>query len=221
MTKHDFARTTVWSFYEPVTGSLQYLVADKASGTAAIIDPVLDYDRRAGMTATTSADAILDCVRDERLEVAWVLDTHPHADHFSAAVYLGETLGAPRGIGEKVRDIQRLWQDIYRLPDLATDGSQWDRLFAAGDRFMLGETQIRVMFSPGHTMASVSYVTDEQAFVHDTLMMPDAGTSRADFPGGDAHQLYRSIRDLLALPDPEPCGRQFLKIPLNYFAPPE
>lgn len=295
MTKHDFARTTVWSFYEPVTGSLQYLLADKASGTAAIIDPVLDYDRQAGASATASADAILACVRDEGLEVAWVLDTHPHADHFSAAVYCGEKLGAPRGIGEKVRDVQKLWQDIYCLPDLPTDGSQWDRLFAAADRIMIGETEIRVMFSPGHTLASVSYVTDEQAFVHDTLMMPDAGTSRADFPGGDAHQLYRSIRDLLALPgetmlfvghdycpdgrkvacaatvaehrrdnkhvkdgvseksfvalrtkrdktlplpelmlaalqvnvrggrlpDPEPCGRSFLKLPLNYFAPPE
>src|SRR3546814_4317853 len=104
-------------------------------------------------------------------------------------------------IGEKVREVQKLWQNIYCLPDLATDGSQWDRLFAAGDRFMLGETQIRVMLSPGHTLASVSYVADEQAFVHDTLMMPDAGTSRADFPGGDARQLYHSIRDLLALPD--------------------
>src|SRR3546814_709864 len=128
MTKHDFSRTTVWSFYEPVTGSLQYLLADKASGKAAIIDPVLDYDRQAGATATASADAILDCARAEGLEVAWVLDTHLHADHFSAAVYCGEKLGAPRAIGEKVREVQKLWQNIYCLPDLATDGSQWDRL---------------------------------------------------------------------------------------------
>lgn len=200
-TQHDFERTAVWSFYEKVTGSLQYIVADKASGAAAIIDPVLDYDRRSASTATDSADALLDCVREQGFDVKWVLDTHPHADHLSAAAYLGTKLNAPRAIGEKVRDVQKLWKQIYALSDLPADGSQWDRLLAEGDTITIGETDIRVMFSPGHTLASITYVTDEQAFVHDTLMMPDAGTSRADFPGGDAHQLWRSIRDILALPD--------------------
>lgn len=199
-TRHDFERTTVWSFYEKVTGSLQYILADKATNAAAVIDPVLDYDRQSASTATDSADAILACIRGEGLDVKWVLDTHPHADHLSAAVYLGKQAGAPRAIGEKVRDVQRLWKQIYDLPDLPTDGSQWDRLLSAGETIQVGETEVRVLFSPGHTLASITYVTAEQAFVHDTLMMPDAGTSRADFPGGDARQLWRSIREILALP---------------------
>lgn len=199
--RHDFERTIVWSFYEKVTGSLQYILADKATGAAAIIDPVLDYDRQSASTATDSADALLECVREHGLDVKWVLDTHPHADHLSAAVYIGKTLKAPRAIGEKVCDVQKLWKHIYGLSDLPADGSQWDRLLAAGDTIAIGETDIRIMFSPGHTLASITYVTEEQAFVHDTLMMPDAGTSRADFPGGDAHQLWRSIREILALPD--------------------
>src|SRR3546814_14820782 len=139
MTKHDVSLTTGCTFYEPGTVSLQYLRADKASSKAAIIDPVLVYARQAGATGTARADAILDCARAEGLEVAWVLDTHPHAEHFSAAVYCGEKLGAPRAIGEQVREVLKLWHTIYCLPDLATDGSPWDRLVAAGHRLQIGK----------------------------------------------------------------------------------
>ena len=177
------------------------MIADPASRRAAIIDPVLDFDEKAGYVTTTNADALLAHVERERLEVAWLLDTHPHADHFSAAAYLKERLDAPMAIGERVTGVQTLWKDLYGLDDLATDGRQWDRLFADGDTFSIGALQARVLFSPGHTMASISYVIGSNAFVHDTLMMPDSGTSRADFPGGDAHQLYATLQRILALPD--------------------
>ena len=176
------------------------LITDKATRSAAIVDPVLDFDEKAAATNTRNADEIAAYVRDEGLTVAWVLDTHPHADHFSAAPYLAEKFGAPRAIGEKVVGVQKLWKNIYCLPDVPGDGSQWDRLFAAGDTFGVGELEGRVLFSPGHTLASISYVFGDVAFVHDTLMVPDSGTSRADFPGGDAHALYRSIREILTLP---------------------
>lgn len=192
---------TVAAFHDAATGSWQYVIADRATRAAAIIDPVLDYDPHAGAVTTVNADRLLDHVRREALDVVWVLDTHPHADHFSAAPYLAERLGAPTAIGAQVVEVQALWRDIYCLDDFPCDGSQWTRLFADGDTFRIGELESRVMFSPGHTLASVTYVIAGCAFVHDTLMMPDAGTSRADFPGGDAHALYRSITAILNLPD--------------------
>jgi glyoxylase-like metal-dependent hydrolase (beta-lactamase superfamily II) len=140
-------------------------------------------------------------VKEKGVTVEWILDTHPHADHFSAASYLKEKLGAPIAIGEHVKDVQELWKGIYNLPDFPTDGSQWDRLFADGDTFKIGSLEARVMFSPGHTLASITYVVGDAAFVHDTLFQPDFGTARADFPGGDAATLYRSIQAILALPD--------------------
>lgn len=295
MKLFDFDKISVAARWHEPTGSWQYVLIDRATSQAAIIDPVLDFDPMAGATATRSADAILAFARERDLSVAWILDTHPHADHFSAAPYLAERLGAPRAIGAKVVEVQKLWSDIYCLPDLPTDGGQWDRLFDEGDSFAVGETEIGVQFSPGHTLASITFVTDEAAFVHDTLMMPDAGTSRADFPGGSSSELYDSIQRILALPtdtalfvghdyekegrdvqccasvaeqkahnihvggersksdfiqlrdkrdatlplpklmlaalqvnirggrlpEPEPCGRSFLKIPLNYFQPPQ
>lgn len=132
--------------------------------------------------------------------MAWILDTHPHADHFSAADYLKRRTGAPTAIGEKVTEVQKLWAGYYNRPDFPTDGSQWDRLFAADEVFQLGDIPVRVMFSPGHTLASVTYVIGDAAFVHDTLFMPDSGTARADFPGGSAPALWRSIQEILALP---------------------
>ena len=131
----------------------------------------------------------------------WILDTHPHADHFSAAQYLKARTGAPTAIGEKVTDVQRLWRDIYDWPDFNADGSQWDKLFAGNESFSLGDIPARILFSPGHTLASITYVIGDAAFVHDTLFMPDGGTARADFPGGSAAQLWRSIQNILALPD--------------------
>ena len=194
------AKPEVTGFYDPRTGSIQYVAADPGTGKCAVIDPVLDYEEKSAATATRHADAILGFVADRGYEVEWVLDTHPHADHFSAADYLKRRTGAPTGIGEKIVEVQALWKGFYNLPDFPADGSQWDRLFADGDSFSVGGIPARVMFSPGHTLASVTYVVGDAAFVHDTLFMPDSGTARADFPGGDARALYRSIQRILALP---------------------
>ena len=192
----------VTGFYDARTNSIQYVVADPATRACAIIDPVLDYDEKSGSTATHSADAILNHVRAHGLTVAWILDTHPHADHFSAAGYLKGVTGAPTAIGAHVVDVQRLWKTIYGLPGtFPTNGSQWDRLFADGEEFRIGELDAKVMLSPGHTLCSITYVIGDAAFIHDTLFMPDSGTARADFPGGDAGRLWRSIQAILALPD--------------------
>ncbi|GAA3276236.1 hypothetical protein GCM10020258_56340 [Sphingomonas yabuuchiae] len=186
MIEYNHKGMTVASLHDERTGSFQYVVVDEATKTAAIIDPVLDFDPRAGATATDNADMILEYVRAKGLTVEWVLDTHPHADHFSAAPYLAEKTGGKTAIGTKVVEVQKLWQDIYCLPDLPVDGSQWDRLFADGEQFRIGSLDAHVMLSPGHTLASITYVVGDAAFVHDTLMVPDSGTSRADFPGGNA-----------------------------------
>jgi glyoxylase-like metal-dependent hydrolase (beta-lactamase superfamily II) len=194
-------RPDVLGFYHDRTGSIAYLVSDPATGHAAIIDPVLDYDERSGKTMTTAADALLAEIERRRLTVDWILDTHPHADHFTAAAYLKERLGAPTAIGEKVIAVQALWRDIYNIADFPTDGKQWDCLFADGDIFSIGTIPVRVMYSPGHTLASITYIAGDAAFVHDTLFQPDTGSARADFPGGDAGALYDSIMAILALPD--------------------
>lgn len=194
-------RPVVTGFFHEPTFSIVYLVEDPDTKHAAIIDPVLDYDEKSGRVSTDFADKVLAAVKERGLTVDWILDTHPHADHFSAAPYLKEKLGAPTAIGEKVVEVQKLWKGIYNLPDFPADGSQWDRLFADGDTFKVGSIPGRVMFSPGHTLASITYVIGDAAFVHDTIFQPDFGTARADFPGGDAAKLYRSIMQILALPD--------------------
>lgn len=200
--KQQSARSPrVKGFFDKRTWSVQYVVSDRATRKCAIIDPVLDFDEKAGATATINADAILDYIRNEGLTVEWILDTHPHADHFSAAQYLKEKTGARTAIGERVVDVQKLWKGIYNWPGFATDGSQWDQLFAQGETFKVGSINAKVLFSPGHTLASITYVIGDAAFVHDTLFMPDSGTARADFPGGDARVLWKSIQEILALPD--------------------
>ena len=191
----------VTGFFDKYTSSIQYVVADPAARNCVIIDPVLDYDEKSGSTATTHADAILKFIGEKNYRVEWILDTHPHADHFSAAAYLRQRTGAPTAIGEKIVEVQKLWKAFYNWPDFPADGSQWDRLFADGETFPIGDMQARVMFSPGHTLASVTYLIGDAAFVHDTLFMPDGGTARADFPGGSATVLWKSIQDILALPD--------------------
>ncbi|MND85807.1 bifunctional sulfur transferase/dioxygenase Blh [Agrobacterium tumefaciens] len=191
----------VKAFFDPRTWSVQYVVSDPATGRCAIIDPVYDFDEKSGATDTMNADAILAYVESQGLSVEWILDTHPHADHFSAAHYLKQKTGAQTAIGAKVTGVQKLWQEKYNWPGLEIDGSQWDRLFEAGDRFTIGSLDARVLFSPGHTLASVTYVVGDAAFVHDTLFMPDSGTARADFPGGSARELWASIQAILALPD--------------------
>jgi glyoxylase-like metal-dependent hydrolase (beta-lactamase superfamily II) len=195
-------RPAVKGFYDKRTCSIQYVVTDPETKTCAIIDPVLDFDAKCGCTATRSADELLAYVTREGYAVEWILDTHPHADHFSAAAYLKERTGARTGIGEKIVEVQALWKDLYNLPDeFRTDGSQWDRLFADGERFRIGTMDVEVMFTPGHTLASVAYLAGDAAFIHDTLFMPDSGTARADFPGGSARVLWWSIQRILALPD--------------------
>ncbi|WP_054309577.1 bifunctional sulfur transferase/dioxygenase Blh [Mesorhizobium sp. 1M-11] len=195
------AKPKVKGFYESRTGSIQYVVTDPTTKKCAIIDPVLDYDEKSGSTKTEQADEILAYIAEEGLTVEWILDTHPHADHFSAARYLKDKTGAPTAIGAHVVDVQTLWKGIYNWPDFPADGRQWDRLFNDGDTFKVGTIDARVMFSPGHTLASITYVIGDAAFVHDTLFMPDSGTARADFPGGSAKILWKSIQDILALPD--------------------
>lgn len=190
----------VAGFYDPRTFSIQYVVSDPATRECAIIDPVLDYEEKSGATATHHADELLEYIEREGLTVAWILDTHPHADHFSAASYLHDKTGAPTAIGCQVTEVQALWKRIYHWPDFPADGRQWDHLFADGDTFSIGELKGRVMHSPGHTLASITYVIGDAAFVHDTLFQPDFGTARADFPGGDAHQLWHSIQAILSLP---------------------
>ena len=195
------ARPEVSGFFEARTGSIQYVVADPETGQCAIIDPVLDYDEKSGATGTVEADRLLTFVRDKGYEVQWILDTHPHADHFSAEQYLREKTGAPTAIGERVVEVQKLWKAIYNWTDFPTDGSQWDKLFADGESFRIGNIDARVMLSPGHTLASITYVIGDAAFVHDTLFMPDSGTARADFPGGNSDALWTSIQAILALPE--------------------
>lgn len=195
------AKPAVTGFFDERTFSVQYVVADPATKRCAIIDPVLDYDEKSGATATFNADKILAFIEREGLAPEWILDTHPHADHLSAAHYLHGKTGAPRAIGAHVTDVQELWKGLYNWPDFPADGRQWDRLFADGDDLRIGEIEGRVMFSPGHTLASVTYVIGDAAFVHDTLFQPDFGTARADFPGADAATLWTSIQEILKLPD--------------------
>jgi len=192
----------VKGFFEKRTSSVQYVVADPETKRCAIIDPVLDFDPKSGATATHSADELLHHIERERYELEWILDTHPHADHFSAAGYLKDRTGAPTAIGEKVVEVQRLWQGIYNIAGCCpTNGSQWDRLFTEGERFKIGNIPIEVMFTPGHTLASIAYVAPDAAFIHDTLFMPDGGTARADFPGGSARALWQSIQRIISLAD--------------------
>jgi glyoxylase-like metal-dependent hydrolase (beta-lactamase superfamily II) len=197
----NMIKPLVKGFFDERTFSVQYVVADPETKKCAIVDPVLDFDEKSGATSTRNADAILSYVDEQGFEVEWILDTHPHADHFSAAQYLKEKTGAPTAIGEKVIEVQKLWKGIYNWPDFPADGSQWDKLFAEGETFQVGNIPARVLFSPGHTLASITYVIGDAAFVHDTLFMPDSGTARADFPGGSASRLYRSIMEILSLPD--------------------
>lgn len=201
LARHAAYKPTVKGFYDVRTGSIQYVVSDPATKRCAIIDPVYDFDEKSGATSTTNADAILAYIGSEGLTVEWILDTHPHADHFSAAHYLKAKTGAPTAIGAHVTDVQKLWKAIYNWPDFPADGSQWDRLFNHDDTFRIGTIEGRVLFSPGHTLASITYVIGDAAFVHDTIFMTDSGTARTDFPGGSAQTLWASIQRILALPD--------------------
>ncbi len=191
----------VKAFFDKATYTLSYVVSCPATRRAAIIDPVLDFDARAGRTSTNSADAIIAFCRAEGLTVEWVLETHVHADHLSAGGYLKDAFGAKLAIGENVVAVQRTWTAIYDIAnEVPADGSQFDHRLRDGEVFRLGETEMRVMHTPGHTPACVSYLAGDCAWVGDTLFMPDYGTARCDFPGGDAAVLYRTIRRMFELP---------------------
>lgn len=195
-------RPIVAGFFEKRTSSVQYVVADPDTKQCAIIDPVLDFDPNSGAIATDSADALLDHIKSEKYQLQWILDTHPHADHFSAAGYLKDKTGVPTAIGQKIIEVQRLWKGIYNYSDeFPTDGSQWDKLFRDGERFKIGNMDVEVLLTPGHTLASIAYLIGDAAFIHDTIFMPDGGTARADFPGGSARVLWHSIQRIMALPD--------------------
>ncbi len=197
----------VTGFFDEATYTVSYVVADPAANSAAIVDPVLDYDAAAGRTSTRSIDRLLDFIDERRLSVEWILETHVHADHLSGASVLSERLGAPTAIGERVTAVQSTFSKLFGLTDLATDGSSFGHLFEDGERFNLGEIDARILATPGHTPACVTYVIGDAAFVGDTLFMPDFGTARTDFPGGSASQLYDSIQSIFALP---PDTRLFL-----------
>lgn len=188
------------TFFDRETFTASHVVIDPATLSCAIIDSVLDFDPAAGRTSTKNADDIVAFVEERGLTVQWVLETHAHADHLSAAPYLKQRLGGKIGIGEHIREVQAVFGKIFNEgTEFALDGSQFDHRFADGEVFNIGELQVRVMHTPGHTPACVTFVVGDAAFVGDTLFMPDYGTARADFPGGDAHVLFRSIRKVLAL----------------------
>lgn len=192
----------VAGFFDPETNTISYVVKDPRSSACAIIDSVLDIDYASGRLCRTSADRIVRHVREQGLTVEWLIETHAHADHLSAAPYLQQQLGGKLGIGENITIVQDVFGKIFNEgTEFQRDGSQFDRLFKEGDRYGIGSMTAFVMHTPGHTPACMTHVIGDAAFVGDTLFMPDGGTARADFPGGDARQLYRSIQALLALPD--------------------
>jgi glyoxylase-like metal-dependent hydrolase (beta-lactamase superfamily II) len=197
----DFPRPQVHALFDPVTWTFTYVVHAGPGSACAIVDPVLDYDPKSGRTRTASADRVIAFVEANRLEVEWILETHAHADHLTAAPYLKAKLGGCTGIGEHIVTVQKVFKGVFNLePGFAQDGSQFDRLFRDGERFRIGELEAEVMHVPGHTPADVAYRIGDAVFAGDTLFMPDVGTARCDFPGGDARKLYQSVRRLLVLP---------------------
>lgn len=194
-------RTTTHAFFDAQTWTVSYVVWDHATRHAAVIDPVLDYDFKAGHTSTASADRVLAYLADHALQVDWILETHAHADHLSGAHYLRQRVGGRIAIGENIRQVQATFKKIYNLErQFLPDGSQFDHLFNDGESFRIGEVEAIALLVPGHTPADMAYCIDGAVFVGDTLFMPDVGSARADFPGGDARQLYRSMRRLLDMP---------------------
>lgn len=195
----DAKRPEIEGFFDEATNTVSYLVVDPATRAAALVDPVLDYDPKSGKVSTASADRLLAAAEKAKARIEWILETHAHADHLSAAQYLKAKTGAPIGIGAHIDAVQKIFTPVFNQK-AATDGHEFDRLFADGETFNIGELTVEVIATPGHTPACISYQLGDTVFVGDTLFMPDYGTARADFPGGDARTLYRSIRKLLALP---------------------
>lgn len=198
----------VTAFFDEATFTVSYVVAEPAGTACAVIDPVLGFDPKSGRTSTAQADKIIAFVRETGLKVQWVLETHVHADHLTASPQIKQALGGRTAIGNRIGAVQQTFKALFNFGDwMATDGRQFEHLFADGETFRIGAMDVTVLHTPGHTPACVTYVVGDAAFVGDTLFMPDYGTARADFPGGDAAQLYRSIRRILALP---PATRLFM-----------
>lgn len=192
---------TIEAFFDPATWTVSYVVYDEKGGHCAIIDPVLDYDPKSGRTKTVSADKLVMFVREHHLKVDWLLETHAHADHLSAAGYLKDRIGGKTAIGEQIPLVQRSFKKLFNLgPEFSVDGSHFDHLITDGEVLEIGKIAIKAISVPGHTPADMAYQVNGGVFVGDTLFMPDVGTARADFPGGDAHQLYRSIQKILSFP---------------------
>lgn len=190
----------IHAFFDEPTNTVSYLVADPETKRAAVIDPVLDYDHKSGKGSVKSADAILAKAAAEGFRIDWVFETHAHADHLSGAPYIKIKTGAKVAIGERIREVQKIFRPVFNAMDVSGDGSEFDLLFKDGDVFEIGNLKGEVLATPGHTPACVSYKIGDAVFVGDTLFMPDYGTARADFPGGDARTLYRSVRKLMAMP---------------------
>ena len=191
----------VQAFFDPATWTVSYVVFDHAGGHCAIVDSVLDYDHKSGRTSTASADTLMAFVRDKALTVQWILETHAHADHLSAAYYLRKHGGGKIAIGAAITDVQNVFKGIFNLePEFHPDGSQFDHLFQPDETFAIGDLTAHALPVPGHTPACMAYQVSDAVFVGDTLFMPDVGTARCDFPGGNAHDLYKSVRKLLRLP---------------------
>ena len=191
----------VKAFFDPATWTVSYVVFDAPGGHCALVDSVLDYDPKSGRTRTDSANQLIAFVREQNLTVDWILETHAHADHLSAAPYLRKHLGGKIAIGGKITQVQNVFKGIFHLePEFATNGSQFDHLLEDGDTFAIGALQAQALSVPGHTPACMAYQVGDAVFVGDTLFMPDVGTARCDFPGGNAHTLYQSVRKLLSLP---------------------
>ena len=197
----------IHAFFDPATATVTYVVYEGEGGACAIIDSVLDYDPKAGRTATTSADKVIAFVREHGLQCRWLLETHAHADHLSAAPYLQRQLGGEVAIGAAIQAVQQAFADIYHQHGATSDGSQFDQLFAPDQVFQIGALEVRALHVPGHTPADLAYQIGDAVFVGDTLFMPDVGSARCDFPGGSAALLYRSAQRLLALP---PATRLFM-----------
>ena len=192
----------VQPFFDPATWTMSYVVYDHVGGHAAIVDAVLDYDPKSGRTSTRSADALLAFISAQHLSVQWILETHAHADHLSAAHYVRQQVGGRIAISAAITAVQQVFQGVFNLePEFVPDGSQFDRLLIPNEVFSIGALQVQALAVPGHTPACMAYQVGDAVFVGDTLFMPDVGTARCDFPGGDARHLYRSVRTLLALPD--------------------
>ncbi|MBR0658465.1 MBL fold metallo-hydrolase [Neoroseomonas oryzicola] len=194
------ARAAIRAFFDEPTNTVSYLVWDPATKRGAIIDPVLDWDNRSGTADVAFADRILAAAQDEGIAIDWVLETHAHADHLTAAPYIKSRTGAPIGIGEHITEVQAIFRPVFHADDVKPGGGDFDRLFKDGERFALGSLEVEVLHTPGHTPACISYKIGDDVFVGDTLFMHDYGTARADFPGGDARQLFRSMKRILALP---------------------